>query len=133
MYFDTDGIEIERWQRRLITGSVDRATFWGCDTFTNTSRRSCAIFSALSCFRLQTELARGFSSTSNIQLERATSLLLEQDPLASSLSNGNQRLSEVDQELHSIKGEKRALFVTARLQASGLKTFRAKKRVTTIF
>lgn len=58
---------------------------------------------------------------------RVSTQLLKQDYLASSSSDANQRLSEAEQELHSIKIEKRALFATVVLQASEIGTLKAEK------
>lgn len=77
--------------------------------------------------RSQMELAQGSSSSNETQLERIASLLLERDQLASSLSNANQRLSVLEQELHSIKVEKSALVANVDMQASEIRTLKAEK------
>lgn len=77
--------------------------------------------------RSQTELARGSSDTNKVQLERIESPLLQRDRLTSSPSNANQRLGEVEQRMHSIKAEKRALVSTVDLQVLEIRTRKAKK------
>lgn len=73
--------------------------------------------SAPSGCRSQTKPAQGSIVTREILLEHVTSSLFEKDRLASFLSNVNQRLSEVEKDLHSSEVEKRALLATVDLQA----------------
>lgn len=78
----------------------------------------------------QKDLARGLSCSSEFQLRRIASLIFKLDQLTSSLRNSNQRLSEVEPELHSINVDKRALFATVELQALKILDLKAGKNVS---
>lgn len=69
------------------------------------------------------------SGSSEVQLDRIMSLLFERDQLAFFLSNAIQRLSEIEQKLHSVKIEKRSPVVTVGLQALEIRILKADKAI----
>lgn len=70
----------------------------------------------------QAEITQAVLKRGDGSAERIASLLLEGDQLTKSLSDGNQRLSELEEELHFVKIKKSELIANTDLQVAETKT-----------
>lgn len=70
----------------------------------------------------------GYLAEIEVQLEWKACILLEQDQLASSLNNANQRMHEAEQEFHNVNVERTALAATFEPQTEEISSLEAENK-----